>query len=457
MKNKKTKHLLKVHKFLLCLLLTLCASHSWSQELTLQQAYDLLLLNNGEVKASNFVVKAAEESHKATKGLRLPTLKVSGTYLHLEDDITVDLNPQRTMVSGLLGIPDPTVLGDWNITLQEKNLGYASAGLTMPIFAGGKINAANKASKIQVDLATTKHQLKTDELTLQLISYFLKLQLAKEAEKLRQEVYDVILLHNNQAEKFFKNGLIPEVETLNAKVALANAYRELLGAKKDVSLATTALQNLIGFNGDFTITTSFSIPSNVPSLQVFQDDMLRENLQLELLQKNYDLATVGVKVATSDYFPTIGVQGSYRLWKDNLPLLNTKWFAGVGIGWEVFNGFQRAHKIAESKYKIAQVASYQKQAQLNLATYTEKLYNTVQKELEQYQSLNADEALAAKLKFMRTRAFEEGTGTSLEVIDATLKASEIKLKKMNALFQYNSAYGELMVLTGKTALYLTQN
>jgi len=44
--------------------------------------------------------------------------------------------------------------------------------------------------------------------------------LAKEAVQLRQEVYDVILLHNNQATKFFENGIIPEVETLNAKVAL---------------------------------------------------------------------------------------------------------------------------------------------------------------------------------------------------------------------------------------------
>ena len=42
--------------------------------------------------------------------------------------------------------------------------------------------------------------------------------------------------------------LIPEVETLNAKVALSNANRELLAAKKDVDLATTAVQNLIGLN-----------------------------------------------------------------------------------------------------------------------------------------------------------------------------------------------------------------
>jgi outer membrane protein TolC len=58
---------------------------------------------------------------------------------------------------------------------------------------------------------------------------------------------------------------------------------------------------------------------------------------------------------------------------------------------------------------------------------------------------------------MRTRAFEEGTGTSLEVIDATLKLTEIKLYKLKALYEYNITYGELMVHLGKTETFLNQN
>ena len=67
------------------------------------------------------------------------------------------------------------------------------------------------------------------------------------------------------------------------------------------------------------------------------------------------------------------------LWKDNLSLVDTKWFVGVGVEWELFNGFQREHKIKASKYKIHQVEEIEKQAELNLTTYTEKLYNTMQK------------------------------------------------------------------------------
>ena len=455
--NFKSMKLSKI-KLKLLFLLVLITTFTNAQELTLKQAYDVMLSKNGEAKASNFEVKAMEEEHKATKGLRLPTVSLSGTYLHLDEDIAVDLNNQRNMIGGLLSIPDPAaVLGDWNLTLQEKNLGFATADVAMPIFAGGKINAANKASEIKLDLSEIHHKIKEDELTINLINYFFKLKLAKEAVKLRQEVYDVILLHNNQANKFFENGLIAEVETLNAKVALSNANRELLAAKKDVDLATTAVQNLIGITTIEGFSSKFNEPTIVKPLKEFQDDMLNENQQLKTIEKNHELAEVGVKFENSDYFPKVGVMGKYVLWKDNLPLVDTKWFVGVGVEWELFNGFQREHKINASKYKIQQVEEFDKQARLNLTTYTEKLYNTMQKELEQYESLNADEIFAEKLKFMRTRAFEEGTGTSLEVVDATLKLSEIQLHKIKALFEYNVAYGELMVLTGKTATFLNQN
>ncbi len=460
MKKILNFNLMKLNRTNLKLLLffVLASTFANAQELSLKQAYDAMLLNNGEVKASTFEVKAFEEEHKATKGLKLPTVSVSGTYLHLDENIDVDLNTQRNMVGGLLSIPDPAVvLGDWNLTLQEKNLGFATANVSMPIFAGGKINAANKASEIKLELTETKHQIKENELTINLINYFFKLKLAEEAVKLRQEVFDVILLHNNQAAKLFENGLIPEVETLNAKVALSNANRELLAAKKDVALATTAVKNLIGINSIEGVSTKFKEPKIVKPLKEFQDDMLTENNQLKTIQKNHELAEVGVKVENSEYFPKIGMMGKYILGKENLSLVDTKWFVGVGVEWELFNGFQREHKIKASKYKISQVEEIDKQARLNLTTYTEKLYNTMQKELEQYESLNADEAFANKLKFMRTRAFEEGTGTSLEVIDATLKLSEIKIHKIKALYEYNITYGELMVLTGKTVFFLNQN
>ena len=427
-----------------------------AQELSLKEAYNLMLSKNGDLNASLQEVYAKQEEQKAIKGLRYPSISLSATYLNLDKDIAVDLNDQRTMVSGILGVPDPALLGDWNFTLQQKNLGFATADIEWPIFAGGKINAATKASKINFELSENHHKIKENALTIKLIDYYFKLKLAKEAEGLRKKVYETIQLHSDHATKLFENGIIPEVETLNAKVALSNAKRELVAAQKDVSLATTAIKNLIGGKTFNSTSTAFINPTIQTSLGEFQNDMIQENEQLKFLEKNEELAKIGVKVENSEYFPKVALFGKHTLWKDNLSLLENKWLVGVGATWELFNGFEREHKIKAAKHKVLQVQQLEKQAKLNLLTYTEKLYNDLEKQREQYDSLDTDEVLAEKLKFMRTRAFEEGTGTSLEVIDATLQLTQIKLFKIKALYHYNATYGELMVSLNKTENFLNK-
>ena len=429
-----------------------------AQEITLHEAYNIMLQNNGHIKASLFEVSEKQEEQKAAKGLRYPTLSASATYLRLENDITMDLNSTRNMVGGLLSISDPaSVLGDWNFTLQEKDLSFGVVELSMPLFAGGKITNYNKATKIKVDLAKNASQLTEDELTIKLIDYYFKLKLAKELEHVRKQVYETVLLHYNQATKFYENGIIPEVETLNAKVALSNAETELKASQKDVALATTALENTIGITNITQISTNFNKPTIINSFEDFKTDVLNGNTQLKTIEKNHELAEIGMKLEKSHLYPSIGVFSNYIPYTDNLPLAeNTKWMVGIGAKWEIFNGFQTEHKIKASKLKINQVEAIKKQAKLDLTTYSEKLFKTMQKELEQYESLDNNQSYAERLKFMRTRAFEEGTGTSIDVVDATLKLSEIQLKKIKALYEYNVAYGELMVLSGKTDTLLNQ-
>jgi len=427
-----------------------------AQELSLEKAHELMLLKNGNLNASQHEVNSKKEDQKAVKGLRYPSLSVSGTYAHLEKDIKVDLNEQRQMVSGLLSVPDPSLLGDWNFTVLEQNLGMASADIEWPVFAGGKINAANKAAQTNYELSETLHKIKENSLSIQLIDYYFKLKLAQEAEMLREKVLETIELHSAHATKLFENGIIPEVETLNAKVALSNANRELLAAKKDVSLATTAIKNLIGGKEFSTTSTNFIKPTFQSTLIEFQNEMIKENEQLKYLEKNKELAKIGVKIETSEYFPKVALFGKHTLWKDNLSLVDVKWLVGVGAKWNLFNGFEREHKIKAAKHKVEQVQQLEKQAKLNLLTYTEKLYNELDKQRDQYNSLNTDVTLAEKLKYMRTRAFEEGTGTSLEVIDATLKLTQIKLFKIKALYNYSKTYGELMVSLNKTDNFLNK-
>lgn len=454
----KKRYFSKNRKFIF-LFFVLVSTIGQSQTVSLKDAHDFMLSSNGNLKASFFEVYQNQEEQKAVKGLYLPTVTASGSYLRIDKDIKFDLNGQRDMLGGLLSIPNPSeVLGNWDFTLQEKNLGVASVKISMPLFTGGLINSANEAAKLKYRLSKNKHQILDNDYTINLIQVYYKLKLANSVKSLRQTIYNTVELHFNQANKFFENGIIPEVETLNAQVALSNANTDLMGAQKDLELATTALKNLIGSERIDSLSTRFLKPGLVKPLKEFQIDVLKNNVQLKAIQLNKSLAEVGVEAEKSEYFPKIGITGNYVPWTDNLAITeNTKWFVGVGIEWVLFDGLQRQHKIKAAKYKIDQVESMDGQAKLNLNTYSEKLFNTMKKASEQYESLVLNETYAQKLKFMRTRAFEEGTGTSLELVDATLKLSQIQFYKLQALYDYNIAYGELMVITGQTEVFLNEN
>lgn len=436
----------------------LAASSMDGQELSLNEAHRLLLTANGRLQAAAIEVEEKEEELKAAKGLHLPSIEVSGNYMYLSEDIELDLNPARDMLGGILQIPDPqAVMGDWNMPLQERNFGMASAGLKWPLFTGGKIKAAGEAAEARVGLAQNKSDQEIEDLSIQLVDYYFKYKLATEAEDLYSRVEHTVGLHREQAEKLFENGQLAEVETLHAEVAFSSAHRDLLAAKKDVSLAYSAVKSLLGGASFDSLTTNFKTPVLLPPLNELQEEMLQESTKLVQLDKNRDLASAGVKVEQSEYFPKLALIASHNLWRGNMPLLSVDWYTGVGLSWNIFDGFQREHKIEAARHRIDRLDEIETQARMDLLTYTHLLYNNLEKQKEQYESLEADEELAQRLKFMRKRAFEEGMGTSLEVVDATLKLAQIQLKKLQALYEYNKAYGELMIRLGEEVKFLSQN
>lgn len=434
----------------------LFSSICFSQNLSLSDAQNHLLENNGKYRAAVLNTEKVLEQKKERKGLRYPSLNISATYLHLQDDISVDLNPQRDKVAGYLNIDDPAIFGDWRRVLQGQDFAFASASIKWPLFTGGRINATNQVANIQYDQANSQQDLQKNQLTVKLIENYYGLKLMNELVKLRKEILNMVKLHKERADKFFANGLIAEVETLNAEVAMVNAQRDLIAAQKDKELATTGLNNLINFKDFDTLSTPFKIPEILSSLQDYQEKMLRSNVQINILNKNEEMAEIAIKAEEGTYFPNLAAMGNYRFFNENLALGQVDWYVGLGLEWNLFNGFQREHKIKSAKLGLSQVGAIKSQVEMDLLAYTEKLYRAMEKQFEMYQSLKKEEELAEKLKFMRDRSFEEGLGTSLEVIDATVKLSSIRFQKLQTLYEFSKTKGELMVNIRETNEFLQE-
>lgn len=168
---------MKKNLFLICLTLASVGASAQNDGrlLSLEEAVEIATTENPAVKASEYEEMAAKRQRQAAIGLRMPKINAVGSYVYMGDDIALDANslkePIGTAAGNLIstgvqtGIISQQVAGllqqalgsmaglDWSYTLQDRSFGFVGGEVTVPIFLGGKINAANRAARIDESTA----------------------------------------------------------------------------------------------------------------------------------------------------------------------------------------------------------------------------------------------------------------------------------------------------------------
>jgi len=79
----------------------------------------------------------------------------------------------------------------------------------------------------------------------------------------------------------------------------------------------------------------------------------------------------------------------------------------------------------------------------------ERQYREAEKARDQFDALESTGTLAEENLRARIRAFEEGLGTSLEVVDARLAQAKVKLERLAAAHAFVNALAELLEASGQ--------
>ena len=142
----------------------LSAQQQAGRTLSLEEALEMTLSDNPALQAAEFNRLAAQQERRAAIGLRMPQIGITGSYAYLGKDIEIDLNNMKTPVRDLAGqifqsglvppelIPPLSQLlggalsANWALPLQDRSLGLVGGDVMIPLWLGGKINAANRAT-----------------------------------------------------------------------------------------------------------------------------------------------------------------------------------------------------------------------------------------------------------------------------------------------------------------------
>ncbi len=429
-----------------------------SEKFTLIQAWQKVVAENDSLVAARENIAEAKYKQDAAKDLYYPEVGLSATYLYLDNDVTLSPDdilesmPAGSQLAPLLqGLPPSVLHGGLTSTIAERQNLSSSLQAHWPIYAGGRIDAAQ-------DIAEAKYKEADWQLTTQvqtsfktLVRYYFGAVLAKQVLDTRIDVETGLKEHRNHAVFLEKQGLIAKVERMQSEASYDKAKVERRKAERDLEIARAALTRMLKNKTTTIPGDTLFINTNLPTLQSFIEKTLATHPGLGILESKKEQASGLVTVEKGKYLPSVALFGNYSIYEeDNLATkLVPDWFVGVGLKIPLLERSGRLGKVNAAKSMIRRINAMQIQARSDLSLLVEKTYRQAQQALEEYNGLRSSLKLAEETVNLRSKAFNQGLSTSLDVVDAEMFLAGVKTQRAVAIFNYDTALAQLLAVSGE--------
>ena len=433
--------------------------------LSLDEAVAVTLTENPALKAAAYEERAAQQQRRAAIGLRMPQINVTGAYAYMAKDIGFDFNDLKGPVkegvalvqNGLIpadkiptlqGLLNPMMDADWFLKVQDQSLGFVGGEVTVPIWMGGKINAANRAARINEKTAVAQGNQTRNALISELVERYFGLALATQVVAVRQQVVDGVRRHLEDARALERNGMIAQTERLYVEFKMAEAERELANAKLQAETIASALSNTLGRESDWRPVTAMFLLAKVEDLAYYQDLAQARNPLLSQVSLKRELAQEGVRAQRADFLPQVAAIGGGSFYNYQVAGLVPRWAVGVGVNIKIFDGLNREYKYSAAKQTVRRVGELQNKAGKDISVLVEKLYNQMMNYRNQMTSIDASLKFAEEYLRMKNAAFLEGMSSSSDLIDAELNLAGVRTERLQAAYNYDLLLARLLEAAG---------
>ena len=266
--------MIKMNKVICSLLLLIFTTSVSAQAIySLDSCRTMALENNKSLKMAEEEIEAAGYNKKSAFANYLPSLKVSGTYLHNTKEIALvsesqlsaigsSLSNVGNTVGGLVGSISPTLGGALApaleslngipdalreaTTLDIHNMFVGMATITQPIYMGGKIVAYNNITKYASEIAIKMKEsevkdilYKVDHTYWQVVALIAKKEMAESYVELLQNL-------TRDVDDMYEVGVATKSDQLTVAVKLNEAEIALTKVKDGLALSRMLLAQLCG-------------------------------------------------------------------------------------------------------------------------------------------------------------------------------------------------------------------
>lgn len=432
-------------------------------------AWQRVSAENDTLAAARADVEQAKHKRDAAKALYLPEIGISSSFLYLDDKVTLSpadilgsmpagdqLAPVVANLASSYGMSAAELNSGLTSTIAERENMTSSIRAHWPIYAGGRIDAAQDIAAGQVGEAGHQLEMKLEEQFENLARYYFGVVLRQRVFDTMADVEAGLMKHRDHAVLLEEQGQIARVERMQSQASYDRAIVERRKAGSELDIARLALTRLLKSPQTVIPSDTLFINETMPPLALFLDKTLASYPGLGVLQSKKAQAEGLIAVERGKYFPTVALFGNYSLYEEDdlTSKLLPDWIVGVGMNIPLLERSGRAGNLAAAKSMVRQLNALERQARSDLSVLVEKSYHQAEQALEEYHGLESSLKLAAETVDMRAKAFSQGLSTSLDVIDAELFLAGIKTQRAVAVYNYVVILAKLHAVSGQPESFL---
>ena len=339
--------------------------------MSLDSCRSLAVENNKELRMTDMQRQTAYYNRKSAFTSYLPKVSATGMYMHTGKEISLLSDDQKTTLSHLgdaLSMPALNNVGEGLVDAlrtDTRNMAGAAVILTQPIYMGGKIRAYNKITRFAEQIAADKHNLLYQELIVSVDETYWNIILLTSRKKLAESYLQLVKTLDSDVSQLIAEGFATKADGLSVKVKVNEANVALIQVDNGIEILKMKLCQLCGIPLDTHLVLADENNEKVPVItgDEFMDGNTWERRpELSALNKSILIYDEKVKVARSEFLPTVALTGGYfasypSVFNSFEKKFKGTWNIGVAVSVPILTWGDRSYKVRAAKAK-AQVARF---------------------------------------------------------------------------------------------------
>jgi len=422
----------------------------------LQNLIKKAIEHDHQLKIQDYQIKQTQLDRKKAYKTFLPKLRLNASYTRLNDEISFDpglklllKGTERLLIKEQLGIPFNTPLPS-NVPTSEipplvkQNIKKASGELEWVLFSGLEATYAIKAGQHKEKALELSKHISQKKTVKELVAAYDRLALIYASEKVIDAARQQLDFQERKARQAVKNGLAIDIDLKRIALARKNLNIKQNDMDHKKELLWEKLHQLTGEKR--AVLTELHPKLDVMIIPATLMQQQTKPVEIQSLEEVVQAKSYQEKMTYSKYLPKIALKGHYEFIEDDLSLLDPKWYVGIGIKWQIFDGLQHygdAKKIEMDKEIYTEKIQQTKEL-LQLAG-TNALLNYKQS-MQQIEMNRTAVDLAKETYDLVQKQYKNGLTDISDVLQSLTKWQEAGFKLQKAVYNQRKAAVEILYL-----------